>query len=76
MDALESTFAVVERCLDRWTTVMLADVIERDYFGTLQTHTRGSVLQRLFCQDAYHAGELSQTRGIHGLSQIELWRPD
>lgn len=55
---------------------MLADVIERDYFGTLQTHTRGSVLQRLFCQDAYHAGELSQTRGIHGLSQIELWRPD
>ena len=72
--AIESTFAIVERCLDRWTTDMLADEIRRDYGGTVQVHTRGSVVQRLFSHDAYHCGELSQTLGIHGLPQIDLWR--
>jgi hypothetical protein len=55
---------------------MLGDRIERDYFGQRQLHTRGSILQRLFSHDAYHCGELSQTLGIHGLPQIDLWRPD
>jgi hypothetical protein len=55
---------------------MLADTIQRDYDGTVQVHTRGSILQRLFTHDAYHCGELSQTLGIHGLPQIDLWRPD
>jgi uncharacterized damage-inducible protein DinB len=74
--ALDSTFAVVEDCLDRWTMSMLADEIRRDFGGTTQVHTRGSILQRLFSHDAYHCGELSQTLGIHGLPQIDLWRPD
>jgi uncharacterized damage-inducible protein DinB len=74
--ALDTTFAIVEGCLDRWTTEMLADEIRREYGGTVQVHTRGSVLQRLFSHDAYHCGELSQTLGIHGLPQIDLWRPD
>ena len=74
--ALDSTFAVVERCLDRWTPGMLTDVIERDYFGAVPVHTRGTIVQRLFSHDAYHCGELSQTLGIHGLPQIDLWRPD
>jgi hypothetical protein len=55
---------------------MLADVFHREYDGTHQIHTRGSILQRLFTHDAYHCGELSQTLGIHGLPQIDLWRPD
>jgi hypothetical protein len=25
---------------------------------------------------AYHCGELSQTLDIHGLPQVDLWRPD
>jgi hypothetical protein len=33
-------------------------------------------LWRLFSHDAYHCGELSQTLGLHGLPQIDLWRPD
>lgn len=44
--------------------------------GTTQVHTRGSILQRMFSHEAYHCGELSQTLGIHGLPQIDLWRPD
>ena len=75
-DALDSTFRIVEGCLDRWTPAMLSDRIEREYAGTIQVHTRGSVVQRLFSHEAYHCGELSQTLGIHGLPQIDLWRPD
>jgi uncharacterized damage-inducible protein DinB len=74
--ALDSTFDIVEGCLDRWTPDMLADEIDREYAGTHQLHTRGSILQRLFSHDAYHCGELSQTLGIHGLPQIDLWRQD
>ncbi len=74
--ALDSTWQIVESCLDRWTFDMLADPIDRDYFGQHQVHTRGSIVQRLFSHDAYHCGELSQTLGIAGLPQIDLWRPD
>lgn len=76
VEALDSTWRLVERCLDRWTPDMLADQIHRDFRGQDQVHTRGSILQRLFSHDAYHCGELSQTLGIHGLPQIDLWRPD
>jgi uncharacterized damage-inducible protein DinB len=74
--ALDSTFRLVEGCLDRWTPDMLADQIHRHYDGTDQVHTRGSIVQRLFSHEAYHCGELSQTLGIAGLPQIDLWRPD
>jgi uncharacterized damage-inducible protein DinB len=76
VEALDSTFRIVETVLDRWTPEQLADPIERTYRGTRQVHQRGSVLQRLFSHDAYHCGELSQTLGIHGLEQVDLWRPD
>ena len=76
VDALASTWRLIDGCLDRWTTDMLADEILRDYDGVRQVHSRGSILQRLFTHDAYHCGELSQTLGIHGLPQIDLWRPE
>ena len=76
VNALDSTFSLIESCLDRWTPDMLADEVRRDYNGTLQVHARSSILQRLFSHDAFHCGEPSQTFGIHGLSQIDLWRPD
>jgi hypothetical protein len=57
-------------------TGLLADGIHRDYPGEPQVHPRGSILQRLFNHDVYHRDELSQTLGIHGLSQIDLWSPD
>lgn len=71
--ALETTFAIVERCVDRWTPEMVADRFQRTYDGQVQIHTRGSVLQRMLTHDAYHAGELSQTLGIERLPQIDLW---
>ena len=76
VEALDSTWRLVEGCLDRWTPEMLADEIVREYAGTRQVHTRGSILQRMFSHDAYHCGELSQRLGIAGLPQIDLWRAD
>jgi len=76
VEALNSTFRIVERCLDRWTPAMLTDPIRREFGNTVQVHTRSSILQRLLTHDAYHCGELSQTLGIHALPQIDLWRPD
>ena len=56
VEALDATWRLVEGCLDRWTPEMLADKVHRDYDGTHQVHTRGSILQRLFSHDAYHCG--------------------
>jgi uncharacterized damage-inducible protein DinB len=74
--ALDTTWDVVAGVLDRWTPEMLGETITREYLGTTTHHTRGAVLQRLFSHDAYHCGELSQTLGILGLPQIDLWRPE
>jgi uncharacterized damage-inducible protein DinB len=76
VDALDTTFAVVESVLDTWTPERLADEVVRDYAGSVQVHTRGSIVQRLFSHEAYHCGELSQTLGIARLPQIDLWRPE
>jgi uncharacterized damage-inducible protein DinB len=74
--ALDSTWAVVDGVLDRWTPAMLAEEIERRYRDVRQRHSRASILQRLLTHEAYHCGELSQTLGIAGLPQIDLWRAD
>ncbi|MFN8621185.1 MAG: DinB family protein [Chloroflexota bacterium] len=71
--ALTSTWAIVDRCLDRWTPDMLQTTMTPD--GE-RFHTRQSVLLRLLSHDAYHAGEISQTLGIAGLPQIDLWPPE
>jgi uncharacterized damage-inducible protein DinB len=76
VEALDSTWCLIEGCLDRWAPAMLADQVHREYGGQPQVHSRSSILQRLFTHDAYHCGELSQTLGIHRLPQIDLWRAD
>jgi hypothetical protein len=55
---------------------MLPEEVERWFGDNHQLHSRASILQRLLTHDAYHCGELSQTLGIAGLPQIDLWRPN
>ncbi len=74
--ALDTTWAIIDRVLDRWTPEMLEETVERSYGDVRQVHSRSSILQRLSTHEAYHCGELSQTLGIAGLPQIDLWRPD
>jgi uncharacterized damage-inducible protein DinB len=71
--ALDTTFALIEGVLDRWTPDLISTEVRREYGGQVQVHSRGSIVQRIFSHEAYHCGELSQTLGIHGLPQIDLW---
>ena len=75
-EAHETTWRIIAGCLERWTPDMLFEQFERKVGEQTQLHTRQSVLLRLLSHDGYHSGELSQTLGIHGLPQIDLWRPD
>lgn len=72
-DALDSTFRIIEACLDRWTLDMLDEVLSREDFGHDWVHTRGSVIQRVFSHDVHHSAELSEALGRAGLPQIDLW---
>jgi uncharacterized damage-inducible protein DinB len=72
--ALESSWAIVERCLNTWTPAMLGDEFKREIGGKTQIHTRQSVLMRLITHDAFHSGEISEILGIHRLPEIDLWR--
>jgi hypothetical protein len=71
--ALDSTFRIVEGCLDRWTLDMLDEEIRRRWGTEERVHIRGSVLQRVFSHDVYHCAELNETLGVAGLPQIDLW---
>ncbi len=75
VSALETSWAIVEDCMGRWTHELLFEEFEGQAGKDTQVHTRQGVLVRLLSHDSYHCGELSQTLGIHGLEQIDLWRP-
>ncbi|MEO8469448.1 MAG: DinB family protein [Chloroflexota bacterium] len=76
VDALESTSKVIDGCLARWSPPMLQEAFPRD-IGTSQPqmHTRQSVLLRLITHDAFHAGEIALTLGMHGRPILDLWPP-
>jgi len=71
--ALDSTFVIVERCLERWTLEMLGEEIRHPEWDGSWVHSRGAVIQRVFSHDISHIAELNETLGVHGLSQVELW---
>jgi hypothetical protein len=72
-DALDSTFHIVEGCLDRWTLEMLDEVLRRPEWDASWVHTRGSVIQRVFSHDVYHVAEVNGVLGPAGLPQVDLW---
>jgi uncharacterized damage-inducible protein DinB len=73
VEALDSTFRIIEGCLDRWTVEMLDDVIHHPESDGSRERSRGSVIQRVFIHDVYHCAELNEALGIAGLPQIDLW---
>lgn len=73
VEALDSTFGVIESCLDGWTLDMLDEELRRPKWDGTWVHTRGSVIQRVFAHDAWHCAGLSGTLGDAGLPQIDLW---
>ena len=76
VEALESTSEVIDGCLARWNPAMLHESFPRDVGASQpQLHTRQSVLLRLITHDAYHAGEIALTLGMHGRPILDLWPP-
>ena len=73
VEALDSTFRIVEGCLDRWTLDMLDEELRRPEWDGTWVHSRGSVIQRVFSHDVWHAAELNEALGIAGLPRIDLW---
>jgi uncharacterized damage-inducible protein DinB len=73
ISVLESSWSIVEACLDRWTPEILHDEVRREREGKIQIHTRQSVLMRLLTHDAYHCGEIAQTLGMNGLKEVDIW---
>ncbi len=73
VEAIESTWRIVESCLDRWSPQMLEVAFDRVHGEQVQRHTRSSVLTRLVMHDAFHAGEVSQILGQNGLPSLDPW---
>jgi hypothetical protein len=74
VDALETTYAIVDDVLERWTPDMLETQFERWYADQRQLHSRTSVLQRLLTHEAYHDGEIALALGAHHLDPVYIWR--
>jgi uncharacterized damage-inducible protein DinB len=71
--AWESTWGVVQGCLDRWTPDSLVEVVRREGRAGIEEHSRQSILLRLITHEAYHGGEIALIEGIHGRPQLDLW---
>lgn len=72
--ALESTFAIIEGCLDRWTTGTLDEEIRRTLGGEEWVHSRGWTISRVFAHDVAHIAEINEALSIAGLPLVDLWR--
>lgn len=75
MLAVESSWRIVESCLQRWTPAMLGEAFTRERQGEIQQHTRQSVLTRLVMHDSFHCGEVSTLLTAHGFAPMDPWEP-
>jgi uncharacterized damage-inducible protein DinB len=71
VEAFQTTWQLIESCLQRWTIEDLDRTFTRSHDD--RQYSRQAALIRLLSHDAYHCGEVSQTLGINGLPQIDLW---
>ena len=72
-EALDSTFRIVDSCLDRWTLQSLDEEIRRPEWDASWVHTRGAVIQRVFSHDVWHCAELNESLKKAGIPEIDLW---
>ena len=74
MEALNSTFRIVETCLDRWTLDKLDEQISRSWDTEEErVYIRGSVIQRVFAHDVYHCAELNEMLATLRLPLVDFW---
>jgi hypothetical protein len=73
VEALDASFAIVERCLDTWTMAMLDEVIDRSEWGDGRVHSRGFVIQRVLAHDVWHGAEVNEVLSAAGLPAFDPW---
>jgi uncharacterized damage-inducible protein DinB len=72
IDGLTQTWAVIDDCLERWTSEDLAvDFAKQRPSGT-RTVSRGWVIWHVLEHDIHHGGEISEILGSNGLSPLEM----
>ena len=66
VEALDSTFRIVERCLDTWTLrhARRGDPTRRTGTSPAGCTPAAAVIQRVFSHDIWHCAELNETLGI------------
>lgn len=70
---LETTWAVIEDILNRWTLADMAETVwDEDETGARIELTRLWVIWHLVEHDMHHGGELSYVLGSHGLPGVEI----
>src|SRR5256886_10418306 len=62
--ALDSSWKIVERCLERWTPSMLSDEFTREIGGENQGPPQAAPPSRALTPHAYHARANTQTLGL------------
>ena len=74
-DALDRTFAIIDRVLDSWTFDSLEDVIDhsKDWGDPGRVHSRAWVLQRALSHDVWHISEVSDALAAAGVEPIDFW---
>jgi uncharacterized damage-inducible protein DinB len=73
VEALDSTFGIIQACLDSWTVDQLDEVITHPDWPNSPTETRGWALQRVFAHDVWHMAELNEVLTRAGLEGIDPW---
>jgi len=73
VEAVDSTFRIVDGCLDRWTLDSLQETLRRLEWDDSWVHQRGAVIQRVFSHDVYHIAEVNEILATNGLGLIDLW---
>ena len=72
--AWESTWAIIEGVLARWTPETLGVSVRRDEAARpSEVHTRQSILLRMITHEAYHLGEIHLALGSNGRQPIDPW---
>ena len=73
VDALERTFAIIDRVLDTYSLEQLEEVISHPEWGPGWVRTRGENLQRTYGHDLWHIAELNEALTRAGLEPIDIW---
>ncbi len=73
VEALTSTFAIVDRVLDTWAFDELDQEISHPDWGPDWRHTRGFVVERVNSHDVWHAAEANEILTSQGLRIIDPW---